>query len=255
MATKSEEIADRLAARIGPGKDFPPHSTLPGFSELSAEFGVSLLTISRAVEQLALRGLVRTVKKAGTLVLQPVERRTVHEVVRRSPDSGYVFPVHASAPGTWVLHGRPQFSRLDLPDEIADLLGIEHGTKTARHRRVSSPVGEPPLQLADTWLHPELLEAVPKLAEATPGTRSYLDVIEQEAGHGPLSWMRFLRTDVPTAEEEQLLKISRQLPVWRQYTVGTSGRTNKPVEVTAVVIPGSRVEYATKLRRESLDVG
>ncbi|MGP3750029.1 GntR family transcriptional regulator [Streptomyces sp. IBSNAI001] len=250
MATKSEEIADQLSARIGVGRDYPPGSTLPGFDDLTEEFGVSRLTISRAVELLALRGLVRTVKKAGIIVLQPVARRTVREVVRRS-NSGYVFPVAASAPGPWILHGRPQVGRLPMPEPVAELFGLDHGTEALRLRRVSSPPGEPPLQLADTWLHPGELDSLPELEKWEPGLGGHLDVIEQKAGHGPLSWERRERTDLPTSEEAQLLQVSRQLPVWRQFTIGTSGRTNRPVEITAVVIPGARIEYATKLRRDA----
>ncbi|WP_228983512.1 GntR family transcriptional regulator [Streptomyces sp. DH12] len=249
MATKSEEIADQLSARIGLGKDYPPGSTLPSFDDLTEEFGVSRLTISRAVELLALRGLVRTVKKAGIIVLRPVERRTVREVVRRT-NSGYVFPVAASTSGPWLLHGRPHVGRLPMPDEIADRFGLARGTEALRLRRVSSPPDEPPFQLADTWLHPELLDSVEALTEASTRPGGYLDVIEQTAGHGPLSWERVVRTDRPTAEEAQLLEISRLLPVWRQFTIGISGRTNQPVEVTAAVIPGERIEYATKLRRD-----
>ncbi|MET9932376.1 MULTISPECIES: GntR family transcriptional regulator [unclassified Streptomyces] len=249
MATKSEEIADALAARIGPGRDYPPDSTLPGFDELTREFGVSRLTISRAVELLARRNLVRTVKKTGIIVLQPVARRTVREIVRRSAN-GYVFPVAASAPGPWILHGRHQVGRLPLPEPVAELFGLDPGTLALRLRRVSSPPGEPPLQLADTWLHLAELDSLPELETWEPGIGGHLDVIEQKAGHGPLSWERRERVDMPTSEEAQLLQVARQLPVWRQYTIGTSGRTDRPVEVTAAVIPGARIEYATKLRRD-----
>ena len=183
-------------------------------------------------------------------MLRPVERRTVREVVRRSPGGGYIFPVRAAAPGAWVLHGRSQVSRLAMPDEIADLFGVEHGTQALRRRRVSSPPQEPPLQLADSWLHPELLAALPVLAELDTGPGGYLDVVEHTAGHGPLSWDRLLRIGMPSAEEAKLLQVSRELPVWRQYTVGISGRTRRPVEITAVVIPGERAEYATRLRRD-----
>ncbi|MFE3606236.1 GntR family transcriptional regulator [Streptomyces goshikiensis] len=250
MATKSEEIADRLAARIGEGREFPPGRNLPGIDELAAEYGVSRVTISQVVRLLALEGLVRTVKKAGIIVLQPVKRRTVREVVRRS-NSGYVFPVAASAPGPWILHGRAQVGRLPMPEPVAELFGIDPGTEALRLRRVSSPPGEPPLQLADTWLHLAELDSLPELEKWEPGLGGHLDVIEQKAGHGPLSWERRERTDLPTSEEAQLLQVSRQLPVWRQFTIGTSGRTNRPVEITAVVIPGARIEYATKLRRDA----
>ncbi|MER7688797.1 GntR family transcriptional regulator [Streptomyces sp. NPDC097610] len=249
MATKSEEIAGLLAERIGLGREFPPDSTLPSYDELTSEYEVSRLTIVRAIEQLSRRGLVRTVKKTGVIVLQPVERRTVRDVVRRSPSSGYVFPVAAAAAGAWVLHGRLEVDRRPVPDEIADWFGVEHATEGLRRRRVSSPPEEPPFQLADTWVHPE--ESVPELAHADTGPGGYLDVLEQSAGHGPLAWERFLQVDLPTGEEARLLQISRQLPVWRQYTVGTSARTGHPVEITAVVIPGERVQYATKLRRDA----
>ncbi|QKZ20291.1 GntR family transcriptional regulator [Streptomyces chartreusis] len=252
MATKSEEIATALAERIGEGRDFPPGSTLPRTDDLVREFGVSKVTVGGAIEQLERWGLVRAVKKAGYLVLQPVERRVVRDVVRRPRGGGYVFPVVASAPGGWVLHGREQVDRLAVPEDIAELFaGIEPGAQALRRRRVSSPPGEPPFQLADTWLHPEVEESAPQLAEHDTGPGGYLEVIEHGAGHGPLSWDRFVQIDMPTADEAQLLQVSRKLPVWRQYTVGVSAKTGRPVEITAVVIPGGRVRYATRLRRDA----
>lgn len=249
MATKSEEIARKLAARIGEGREFPPGSTLPGFSELTEHYGVSRLTISRAIELLSQRGLVRSVKKSGTRVLQQAPRRTVHDAVQRQGGIGYLFPTAAATDGPWTLHGPLTVARLPLPEDAADFLGVPAGTEALRRRRVSSPVGEPPFQLADSWLHPEELEGVAGLDEWHAGPGGYMDRIE-EAGHGPLTWKRFVRHGMPTTEEAQLLEVSRQLPVWRQYTVSLSARTSEPLEVTVVVIPGDRVEYATTLRRD-----
>jgi DNA-binding GntR family transcriptional regulator len=60
-------LADHLAALIAAGR-FPPDSMLPNEREMTAEFGVSIDTVRRAVAELRDRGLVVTLPSKGTFV-------------------------------------------------------------------------------------------------------------------------------------------------------------------------------------------
>lgn len=62
------QLADDLAARIAAG-EFPPGTRLPGRERLAAEYGVGEMTVRRAVEELAARGITGEPTTRGALVL------------------------------------------------------------------------------------------------------------------------------------------------------------------------------------------
>jgi GntR family phosphonate transport system transcriptional regulator len=64
------QLADDLTAKIESG-DFPAGSRLPNDAELSETYEVDRMTVQRALELLAERGLVRTAQGRGALVLAP----------------------------------------------------------------------------------------------------------------------------------------------------------------------------------------
>jgi GntR family transcriptional regulator len=134
------------------------------------------------------------------------------------------------------------------PVPVAEAFGVEVGSEVLRRRRVMSPEGEVPFQLVDTWISPDGVADAPQVAEISTGPGGYLDRLE-EAGHGPISWTETIRARMPTAEEARLLNIPAALPVLETIIIGTSARTQRPIEVTMRVIPSDRVELVSDLRR------
>lgn len=63
-------LADHIAALIGAGV-LPQDAMLPNEREMTAEYGVSIDTVRRAVQELRDRGLVVTFPSKGTYVAQP----------------------------------------------------------------------------------------------------------------------------------------------------------------------------------------
>lgn len=247
MSTQRERIAADLRHRIETG-EYRPGDRLPTYEELAAHYGTGHATIQAALRILRTEGLISVRKKAGITVR---ERPPVHLVQRgttvQRDRHGYLFPGWAPDK-PWQTHGRPRVSVEEIPARPAELLDVDQGTPVVRRRRITSPVGEPPFQIADTWIHPTAVEDAPRTAERDTGPGGYLDRIE-EAGHGPLSWTEHTRTRMPTIEEARLLGMADAMPVLEIARVGTSARTNAPVEVTICIIPGDRVELVTRLRR------
>lgn len=68
-----EQIAEVLAARIADGT-YPPRRRIPSEAGIVDEFGVSRPTARAAVQQLAERGLVQTVRGKGTYVVDAPPR-------------------------------------------------------------------------------------------------------------------------------------------------------------------------------------
>lgn len=256
MTSRYQEIADDLRTQIA-GGEWPPDSTLPRQADLAARYQVDRRVISDAIAVLEAEGLVRAVRRRGTVVLPPVPRRRIQRGTQVTRDvhhavggasSGYNFP--AAQAEAWQIHGKPRRETLAIPARAAGLLGVPVGSQVLRRRRVTSPVGDPPFQLADTWIHPDAVAEAPAVAEADTGPGGYLDRLE-EAGHAPIAWEELTRARMPSAEEPTLLGIASRMPVLEIARIGTSARTHHPVEVTICVIPADRVEVASPLRRAS----
>jgi len=247
VATQRDRIAGELRRRIQAG-EWRAGERMPSYEELSRAYGVGSGVIQAALGVLKSEGLVTVARKSGIVVRERGTRRRVQRgrTVQRDAH-GYVFP--AWTPGEpWQVHGRPRRAVVPIPARPAELLGLEEGTPVLRRRRVTSPEGEPPFQLADTWISPSAVEDAPQVAEANTGPGGYLDRLE-EAGHGPIAWTEYTRVRMPTSEEARLVDMPDSMPVLEVARVGTSARTNAPVEVTLCVIPADRVELVQELRR------
>lgn len=250
MVRRHEEIAADLRRHIRSG-EYAPGDRLPGYRDLRQSYDTSFDTVRRAVAELEAEGLVEAAENRGIIVREQQARRRITRstTITRDPARGYIFPAAAHPQEPWESHGRPRRSYEPIPADIAELLGVDPGTEVLRRRRVMSPAGEPPFDITDTWIHPDAVAEVPRVAEADTGPGGYLDRLE-EAGHGPVSWTERTRTRMPTGEEARLLAMPRAgMPVLQLVRVGHSARTDAPLEATAVIIPADRVELVTELRR------
>lgn len=249
-AVRYQAIAAQLEARIRAG-EWVAGSTLPRQVDLMTEYTVSRETIRAAMTVLEERGLVRSVKGFGAVVRETAPRRQIRRsnLVTRDPARGYIFPAASHAGESWVAHGRPRRDVLAVPADVATHLGIAPGMAVLRRRRVTSPTGEPPFQLVDTWIHPDAVADAPQVAEPSTGPGGYLDRLE-EAGHGPITWTEIGRVRMPSREEAASLGISTAVPVLELTRVGASARTGASIEATVCVIPSDRVELVTVLQRE-----
>ncbi|WP_256098405.1 GntR family transcriptional regulator [Streptomyces agglomeratus] len=246
---KWRQLADEVRRQIEDGT-YPQGAALPQVKPAAEAAGVSYETMRAAYKALESEGLVRSIKRTGFVVLEAPGRRRVTRgtVVTRDPARGYVFPAASRPDEPWEIHGRPFRADVPAPERVADHFGIPPGTATLRRRRVTSPVGEPPFQLVDTWISPDAVADAPQVAEPSTGPGGYLDRLE-EAGHGPISWSETIRVRMPDREEAQLLTIAMVMPILETTIVGTSALTERPIEVTIRVIPGDRVELVSDLQR------
>ncbi len=69
MIPKYEIIHQTLLKQIESGT-LPPDTLLPGEDALAAEYGVSLITVRRAMSELAHDGAIRRVRGKGSIVLK-----------------------------------------------------------------------------------------------------------------------------------------------------------------------------------------
>jgi GntR family transcriptional regulator len=242
------QLADVVRKKIEDGS-IQPGQILKA-EQLASEYNISRQTTQRALALIASEGLVRTIRGTGAVVQPRRPRRRIArgQLVTRNPHYGYVFPATSDPMEPWQAHGQPYRAHVPAPQAIAEAFGLEPGTEVLRRRRVMSPEGEPPFQIADTWISPAAVADAPQVAEPSTGPGGYLDRLE-EAGHGPISWREIIRVRMPSQEEAKLLEIAQALPVFEIAMTGYSGRDDQPIEVTIKVIPSDRVELCTDLVR------
>jgi DNA-binding GntR family transcriptional regulator len=247
-------IAADLERRIKAG-EWPPGEKLPHRVDLAKEYKASRATIDNAVGVLEGKGLAWAVPRRGTIVRYGMarQRRPRGNLVKRNRQGeapGYSFP-SASGTEVWIHHVRPSAGTEPLTDpRLARILNVAEGTPAFHRHRVTGPVTEPPFQISDSWVHPDIAREVPEVAiQQTGPVSTWLYHIEK-AGHWPLRWVETHRARLPTAEEAAELQIPLSVPVLEIVRVGRSGSTDKPVEVTVYVIPSDRVETVQVLERD-----
>ena len=259
MAARYRVIADDLRQRIMAG-EYRSGESLPRQSDLAEAYETKRAVIAEAVRVLEGEGIVRAVRKRGTVVHWPMVRRRIERGNSVTRDAGYI-AAGITAPGavgynfpaaqaeSWQTHGNPRVSAEPCPPRVAEFLRVAPGAPVIRRRRVTSPAGEPPFLLVDSWIQPDGIADAPRAAEPDTGPGGYLDRLE-EAGHGPLSWTEHFRARMPVPDEADLLQIAARAVIIEIARVGTSAKTEVPVEVTICVIPAERVEIINPLERD-----
>jgi GntR family histidine utilization transcriptional repressor len=216
-------IKQHLKDELGRGR-WPPGAPMPSDAELVAQFGVSRMTVTRALNELRTEGLIERVQGVGTFaahlsrVASQLQIRDLHEEI--------------------VARGHRHRADVKLAreeqagDALAARLGVEPGARVF-HTLIVHRENDVPLQCEDRYVNPA---AAPgylgnDFTQVTP-TQYLLQV-------APLWQAQYsIEAARPTAQEARLLGIDRDDPclVVVRRTVGP----NAPITLARLVHPGSR---------------
>lgn len=215
-----------MKARVLAG-EYATGRVLPSEAVLSAEFGVSRVTVRKALEQLRDEGLVDSRQGfgwfvAGDTVRQPLARlATIEDQMR---DSGAV-------PERRIL----EFAFERAPRDVAQALGV---TQVLRVRRVNLADGEP-FAIVTVWCPAELAEHLSRADVERSPFYELLDI--------PLSGAtQTIGADAASTDEADVLNVPVGSPVLRclRTTTSVDGRT---VLFSRHVFPAHRTEFVVDL--------
>jgi GntR family transcriptional regulator len=210
---------------------------LPTEDGLIARFGVSRITVRRAIQNLVSRGLVEVRRGKGTFVAAPKITQDLKEL------SGFVEDMHAL--------GRKPTARVmgkeivTADGNVASHLALIRGERVVRIRRVRL-ADDIPLSFDETYLPLEI------------GKKVMLDDLKVE----PIFSLLERKYDVPLIEAEykldavaadsevaRALKVKRGSPVLRiertSYSTGA-----RPIDYETLHYRGDLVRFATRLVRK-----
>lgn len=131
------DVVAALRTRIARGT-YPPGSRLPSLSELTKEFGVSAITVRRALRDLTYEGLVIGHQGRGVFVkTQP----RIHRVLAGDPDRSIGDEIGRAG-------FTPRLEEIDhgiveASDDVAARLGVRPGARIFQHQKLTFANDEP----------------------------------------------------------------------------------------------------------------
>jgi DNA-binding GntR family transcriptional regulator len=184
----------------------PEHTLLPPEPQLCAEYGVSRITLRRAVDGLVADGHLVREQGRGTFVSRPAMRHEYREsFVHRIAGFGSVMAEQGAQVGVSVLGQRV----IPAPAWVAELLDLDVAADVVELIRLRSVDGAPN-HVAHSFLPAELY---PRAAEEDFSEGSLYDFLRREYG-ADLAHARIV-VDVGTAapDEADLLRIAAGSPL------------------------------------------
>ena len=226
-----------LASEIAEG-DLKVGDQLPTEDSLIARFGVSRITVRRAIQNLVSRGLVEIRRGKGTFVAAPKITQDLREL------SGFVEDMHAL--------GRKPTARVigreivTADATVASQLALTRGQRVVRIRRVRLADGVP-LSFDETYLP---LEIGKKIITEDLKIEPIFSLLERRY-NVPLIEAEY-KLDAVAAEREvaAALKVKQRSPIFRiertSYSTGS-----RPVDYEKLHYRGDLVQFVTRLVRKS----
>lgn len=231
---KVEEV---LASEIARG-DHQPGDRLPSEDELLARFGVSRITIRRAIQNLIQRGVVEIQRGRGTFVLAP---KVSQELTRLT---GFVedMDTHGRKASAHVVSKGVVAAGL----RVAQHLGISKGTRVMRIERVRL-ADSVPMSFDETYLP---LEIGQEIVRNDLRVRQIFTLLEEKYGI-PLTEAEYsLEAAAASAHVAAALNISKGAPIFRieRTSFTTSG---KPIDYEMLSYRGDLIRFVTRLARHA----
>jgi GntR family histidine utilization transcriptional repressor len=222
-----EQVKAWIKQHIGSGQ-WKPGDPVPSETALMQQFGISRMTVNRALRELAAEGLVTRVQGSGTRVAQLhriSSRLTIRDIHEEVVERGHVHTTRL------LLAAREKASA-----ELAVSLDLRVGAPVFHTVLVHMENGVP-IQYEDRYVNPA---AAPQYLE-TDFTRTSptLHLLE----NAPLTEASYsIEACLPTAEEAKELGIKRSEPCLVMMRRTVSG--SNVASIARLIYPGTRYSFA-----------
>jgi len=223
-----QQVAQGLRAQIDAGQ-LMPGMPLPTEPALEAQFGVSRITVRRAVQVLRDEGRVETRHGSGSFVRATLPKR-------RLTMDRYLPGRQAAVAGATIDR---EFDLVEADGAVADMLQVDAGTAVLR-RSLVYRLNMAPQQLSTSYLPAALVDGTPLADPAHEPWETW--TIEQLAALGVrvTAVEESVHGRRPTADEIRTLTIPGSDPVQSISRRMLAG--DRPVEAAVdIVIPADRV--------------
>ena len=228
-----EQIKDRLERAIASG-ELAAHGRIPSERELSAQFGVSRMTIRQALGALVRSGALYSRSGKGTFVAE----RKIEQPLQRLTSFTEDMRARGLRPSSRLLSAE----RIPAQLEVAHALGLPSGSQLIRVTRLRLANDEP-LAIEASHLPDRLF---PGLLEHDLSGSLY-EILHREYGVVLSSARQAIEASAATDEERDGLAMPEGVPVLRlrRLTFDAGGAA---VEFVMAVYRGDRYQLQVELR-------
>lgn len=228
------QVRTLLEDAIAQGELTPNHQ-IPSERDLSILLGVSRMTVRQALVAMIADGIIYTRAGKGTYVAE----RKIEQPLQRLTSFSEDILARGMRPSSRVLAAE----LLSAPLELAHALDILPGAELLRIRRLRLADDEP-VALETSHL-PHAI--APGLLAQDLGKRSLYELLRTNYGVEFASAKQTIEASEATAEERELLRLPRRIPVLRlhRFTSGVDGRV---LEFVRAVYRGDRYQLHVELR-------
>lgn len=233
-----QQILELLREKIVSGQ-IAPGDRLPAEQELTAVLGVSRITVKRAMNELAMSGLVRRHRGRGTVVTFDPAAPTIKASFENLID------------GLTRMGLKTKVSLIDLEEietgpRLSEALEVPLATPAVRIVRARRLEGEPfshlithmPLVVAAGFTHEEL------------GRESLIALLDR-AGHRPVEATQSITAAAASADVAKHLEVAPGAPVLCIHRI-MRGANGRPVQEITASYRADRFQYHMRLTRSSV---
>lgn len=228
------QVEQALVARFG--VDLHPGDQLPTEDELIEGFGVSRITVRRAMQNLASRNLICTKRGRGSFVTTPSFRQPLTAL------TGFVEDMDAHG-----LHSRAKVVTIEeivAPPDVREALQLPLGMRVTHIERVRLAIGQP-VSFDDTYLPLDLGRLV---AQDDLENEQIFTLLEARHGTPLLEATYALQASTADATVAEALEIAKGDAVFRiERTSFTAGQ--RPVDYEILHYRGDAITFTARLPR------
>ncbi|MCB9455727.1 MAG: GntR family transcriptional regulator [Anaerolineaceae bacterium] len=229
-----EQIKEYILYKIHAG-ELSPHSRVPSERILSEQFGVSRLTVSKAIKELVLEGKLYTQVGKGTFVSDEPIDQTLDALTSFSED----MEKRGQRPSSRVIEAGMVLST----EQIARRLQVPVGISLVMLKRVRL-ANDKPLALEAAYIVSDLCEGI--LNRFDFSRQSLYDVLQTHY-HLRLTYAdQELEARLATPEEAEILHLNPGSPVLSMTRV-TYIETGQPVEYVESAYNGDHYKFRARL--------
>ncbi len=227
------QVAETLKGRIET-MHYKPGELIPSERELEKEFGVSNITIRKALDLLVRDGYIVRKRGIGTRVIHREEERIPLKITGNFYD--------------WVNSAIKQKQRLDVdvlgmeeiacPSRIARILGYSSGQKIWRLRRIRKLSGEP-LSYYINYVSVEWGKIIEK---GDFKNRTFLEIFQKKTGNVIKRIEQRVEATTADMDTSAILDVEFGAPLFFVENI-YSVAPKTPIEVTHIYFRGDRYIY------------
>jgi GntR family transcriptional regulator len=234
------QVEQALVERFG--VDLHPGDRLPTEDELIRTFGVSRITVRRAIQNLAARDLVVTRRGQGSFVAAPRFRQPLTAM------TGFVEDM-----GAHGLRSRARVLRVEeiaAPPDAREALELPLGAQVTHIQRVRLAVGHP-VSFDDTYLPVDLGRLI---AQDDLENEQVFTLLESRHGTPLVEAAYALQASTADTEVAEALEIAEGSAIFRiERTSFSTGQ--RPVDYEILHYRGDAITFTTRLPRPGTGQG